>query len=329
MCIWSNQQTNTFSWSRAQGILGDQVNGPVDKDHSLGIPNGWYIFANADGKQKNDIAAIETATTLSKTSCMEFYYYFSSSVKFTFSVFVKQTNFDLWRRTSSQGNLWRLGRVTVSSVANNFNVVMKLSNIENGSIQDIFAIDDIYFTDGPCIDSSEVNQICTFSNSDLCGYQIDKVMDFQWKYYSQSSSANSPLPINDHSTDGVGSGFVFVDTTGFENKIKSATMRSIFYDPLSTTNISESSRCLEFYYYIQGNNQIELRVQTILGNNTVLPNFLWSRTYDHIGYWWKAEANVKYLTKYGFIFAAIIGKDTLTGVAAIDDIVLRNGECSR
>jgi hypothetical protein len=35
------------------------------------------------------------------------------------------------------------------------------------------------------------------------------------------------------------------------------------------------------------------------------------------------------LVRYGFIFAAIIGKDKPTGIAAIDDIVLRNGECSR
>ena len=75
-CKWVMSAGSTFNWTRSQGSAGSDIQGLIDYDHTLGISNGWYISANVANKQMNDIARIETSTTIFSTQCMEFYYYF-------------------------------------------------------------------------------------------------------------------------------------------------------------------------------------------------------------------------------------------------------------
>jgi hypothetical protein len=106
LCIWTNQAQNQFSWSRVQGTLGSQINGPIAFDHTLSSPEGWYIYASGEGRKKTDVAALETTVAISQTSCMEFYYYFTASTPFLFTVTTKQSaGSNFWSRSTSQGML--------------------------------------------------------------------------------------------------------------------------------------------------------------------------------------------------------------------------------
>jgi hypothetical protein len=340
-CIWSPSPESTFNWTRAQGLGGSQIAGPIDYDHTLGISDGWYIFTSIANKRQTDISRIEGS--LSSTRCMEFYYYFSTNGKYKFSIYVKvgnQLGLPIWSRSSSQGNFWRLGRVTVNS-ASTYKIVMEVSNVVNGGLEDKIAIDDVYFTLGACQDSSDVNKLCTFS-SDTCGYTIDTKSNFQWSLFlpetrlldfnseneNEFLSKVNPIPIYDHTTDGVGSGYIYVDTRGFRPN-ETATLTSKLYAPFSTDNPTEASRCVEFYFYIQGTNVVRLNLKTNAPPSTT-KNTIWSRDYDHSSYWWKGEANIKLITNYTTIFEAVILNNTaMNGLAALDDIIIRNGQCSR
>ena len=266
---------------------------------------------------------------------MEFYYYFSTNSKYLFNVYVKlgnQIGFPIWTRSESQGEFWRLGRVTVNS-GSNYQVMLELTQIINGARTDKFGIDDIYFTPGACIDSSDVNNLCTFSGS-TCGYQINNTVNFKWQLFVptlrgletdlETTSRLNPLPINDHTTNGVGSGYMYAESKNFKlNDV--ATLTSQIYPPFSI-NISDSSRCLEFYFYLQGTDAIKLNVRT---STTLNKNTIWSRDYDHSSYWWKGEATIKLLTNYSILFEAIALNNPINGLIGLDDVILRNGQCSR
>lgn len=307
------------------------MDGPISLDHSLGIPNGWYLFASAYDRDFFDKARIETSL-IPERKCMEFYYYFSANSKFKFNIYTKinnQISESIWSRSSSQGDIWRLGRVTIN-IPSTYKIIMELTNIINGGLDDKFGIDDVYISNGICQESSDVNSLCSFT-SDTCGYTIDTKTQFQWKLFLPavqfSEPKATPLPINDHTTDGVGSGYLYAETIGFK-KDDAAVLTSQIYTPLTTTTPSDAARCLEFYFYIQGTNAVKLNVRAF--QTTSFTKFVvWTRDYDHSKFWWKGEANLKFISNYTILFEAVVGNNSNNGLAGLDDIILRNGECSR
>jgi hypothetical protein len=274
---------------------------------------------------------------------MEFYYYFFTNTKYKFNVYVKvgqQIGAPLWTRTTSQGDFWRLGRLTVTS-GSLYTVLFELASIMNGGSDDRFAIDDVFFTLGACQDSSDVNKVCTFSDSTLCGYTADTSKNFQWKLYIPDALKSNtegeidkseeqragPLPIDDHTTNGGGSGYVYVQTNGFQVN-NTAKLVSKVYTPFSTVDPLQGARCLEFYFYIQGKDAVQLNVKSVTSPSST-ENLLWTRSSDHSKYWWKGEANIRLIGNYSVVFEAIVGSSPTNGLAALDDIILRNGQCSR
>ena len=326
LCIWTPSRESNYNWTRTQGIQGDQISGPIEADHTLSTANGWYVFANAAGKRKTDLARIETNILFNRAQCMEFYYYFASSVAYKFNLYVKvndQLGYPIWSRSNSNGDLWRLGRVTVKS-GSSYKVLVELTSVEFASNSDIFALDDVFFTDGDCKDGSDLDQLCTFS-SDSCGYSLNASSNFKWELYLPQQNAG-PLPINDHTSDGVGSGYVYARSNGFKLN-NSATLTSKVYPALSSLFQNESARCLEFYFFLQDTNAISLNVKAQTSSVSTT-NIIWSRNYDHSNYWWKGEVNVKKLVDYSIVFEAVVGTNPSNGLVALDDIILRNRTCS-
>ena len=335
-CYWKMESTSTFNYSRVQGTLGSKAPGPLSGDHTYGTPDGWYMTLNMAGKQETDKARLVSSFFYS-TKCMEFYYYLDMRAMFTFSVYSVNSNkpgTPIWQKTKVQGNgnSWRLGRVTVNSTGfSSFQVMFEMTNITNGLGDDLFGLDDIFFTTGVCSDGSKVDQICSFSNGNTCNYNITSSSNaFKWTIYSPdlpSNTQQNPLSINDHTTDSIGSGFLFASSaSGKEND--SAQFTSPIYAPFGVDNPYDSTRCFEFYYFMTTDNAIRLNlVGTTIQTYSKTPNVLWSRSVEHSGYWWKASQNVRYITNYTLGFEAIVGKGA-AGVAAIDDVKLRNGNCS-
>lgn len=156
MCTWTQQ--GSFNWTRAQGTQGSVLDGPVEFDHTLGTADGWYLFANLRNRTYEDSAIVETPT-LTGQKCMQFYYYIEAPVSTEFSLNVNYMNKIVWTRSSYySGDFWRAGRLTVGSKSN-YKVSFEVKEILLPNGEEKVAIDDIYFTDGPCMDSSDIDQV--------------------------------------------------------------------------------------------------------------------------------------------------------------------------
>jgi hypothetical protein len=338
-CIWKQSTENNFNWTRAQGKQGSQIIGLLDSDHTLGTSNGWYLTTNLANRRSSDKARIESSQ-ITSYKCMEFRYYFFTNSKFNFNIYVKinnQLGLPIWSRSNSQADFWKRARVTITA-GNYYQLVFEITNVINGVSTDKIALDDIFFSTGSCPDSSDINQVCSFSNGNTCGYNISTASSFQWKLFDPQSrfreinsdnneikqAKTGPILINDHTTSGSGSGYVYVESTNQNPKDKASITSQLYYP--GSTNINEATKCLEFYYYLQGTNSIALNAKTVTSNSKVNP--LWSRDYDHGSFWWKSESNIKLISNFSIVFEAITGTNPSGGLAALDDIGLRNGPCS-
>ena len=330
-CIWTHIKESTFNWTRVQGTVGTLIGGPISEDHTYGTPDGWYISVDTANRQSTDFARIQS-NSLTGTRCMEFYYYFfAPGTKYEFHIYSKvfeQYGESIWSRHESNADYWRQARVTVGS-ASNYQVVFEMTGIQFGSVNDKFGLDDIYFTDGACQDSIDINGICTFTNGDTCGFFINSTIpNFEWTVYNpQSGSQQAPIPIFDHTSEGVGSGYLYAKSTGSNRLNDTTSLFSKMYTPFDSLTPNASARCLEFYFYIENTDAVTLNVLTF--TSPTAKNFVWSRNYAHKGYWWKAEASFKLLLNYTYQIQAVVGTKPENGLIAIDDIGLRNGDCSR
>lgn len=207
-------------------------------------------------------------------------------------------------------------------------------SLEKGTARDIIALDDLSFTKGFCYDSSEINELCTFSDSTMCKYQFSDG-DFKWRLFLPTRSQNEldidqakdnsgPLPIYDHTSEGTGSGYVYVASKDVVNG-STASMIS----PTYTVNesVSLDKKCLEFYYYLQGSHAMALNVQ-VLPSNSFSKYLIWSRSNDHSQFWWKGEIEVKLTKEFKIYYEATVLNNTLYGLAGLDDIILRDGACA-
>lgn len=208
-------------------------------------------------------------------------------------------------------------------------------NLQNGSPDDVVAIDDIFFSVGSCSDSLQVNKLCTFSDESLCGFELDVTSSFTWKTYlppvtlkleDELKQVMGPLPILDHTSEGIGSGYAYADASGIRYGY-TTTLKSPLYKPFAPS-VNYSGQCLEFYFYLQGSDAVALNVKA-RQNGSFNEPLLWTRSNDHSGAWWKGEVNIKFFNDFKIYFEALALNDTLKGIVALDDIMLKNGDCSR
>lgn len=238
----------------------------------------------------------------------------------------------LWTREDASEHFWHFGRVSLSAFSA-FQIIIDLTTLELNEDESIFGLDDIRFGNDFCRDSSDVNQVCTFSDLLMCDYVI-KSSNFahEWKLHipnlfpKNDNKETSPLPIPDHTSGAQGSGYVYFSGTGADVGDSTILTRSKAYEPLEG---SDPTRCLEFYYFLSGQDAIELNVFTNI--TSIIPRSLvWTRNNDHGSTsWWKGNVNIKLLTDYHILFEAVAGVNANQGLAALDDISLRNGPCSR
>ena len=189
--VWTNN--GSIEWTRVQGITGSQVSGPLAADHSTASPNGWYLYADTKRAGQNDMASIYT-TFIASAKCMKFYYYVTADNDFTFSAYSRGANgkqYKVWSITSSHVGSWSVAQVFVLlPEPTATRVVFELTNVTMAGPDDIFALDDIYFTEGYCVDNSDLENLCTFSNNDLCGYNVTEnpITGFSWRQFTNGEA---------------------------------------------------------------------------------------------------------------------------------------------
>ena len=111
---------------------------------------------------------------------------------------------------------------------------------------------------------------------------------------------------------------MFAETSGFKPN-ETAFMTSKVYDILTATlDPNEEFKCLEFYYFLNGEGSARLNVKASTSTSAKFP--LWSRDYDHGLFWWKGSTNIKLISNYSIVFEAIVGQGSNNGLIALDDV---------
>uniref|UniRef100_A0A671VVP0 MAM and LDL receptor class A domain containing 1 n=1 Tax=Sparus aurata TaxID=8175 RepID=A0A671VVP0_SPAAU len=153
--------THTFRWSPDQGESihdGEQYHRPVN-DHTLGSPEGWYMYADSSNGGYGQTTDLQTPVISSTgPQCtLVFWYYMSGFTVGSLQVLLKHGNVsrEVWSQSGNQGNKWRRGEVFLG-LSNNFQVVFRAKR--GISYMGDLVIDDVSFlhcspplpSDQPC-----------------------------------------------------------------------------------------------------------------------------------------------------------------------------------
>jgi hypothetical protein len=314
---------NDFDWRRVQGKRGEVLAGPIDVDHTTGESYGWYIQAPVEDQLLGTRASFQSSIITDGVKCLTFYYYLQTNTPFILNVYsLNVFGGSYWKRTTSQGDFWKLGRTTISGLGS-YSVVFELQNNGIGSKNDIIAIDDIQFESGNCKDGSGFDEVCTFTGNNLCGYTFESSL-FRWQIYqpSREGTIQKSLLLFDHTTGGFGSGYLYANSTG-QTDNRTASIKSPLYPG---ANMIVGEKCLEFYFFLIGDNTT-LNVRSFIPS-TNNSNIMWSRNFDHSLYWWKGEVNIKINSDFNILFDAVSGQAN-SGLVGLDDISMKKESCSR
>ncbi|XP_014036210.2 MAM and LDL-receptor class A domain-containing protein 1 isoform X1 [Salmo salar] len=117
VCPAPSALLHSFRWLPDQGNtvhLGEQYHRPVI-DHTLGSPEGWYMYADSSNGGYGHITDLQTPVISSTgPQCtLGFWYHMSGFTVGTLQVLLKYGNVthEVWSQTGNQGNKWRRGEV--------------------------------------------------------------------------------------------------------------------------------------------------------------------------------------------------------------------------
>ncbi|CAH3118157.1 unnamed protein product [Pocillopora meandrina] len=319
-CLWTQDSTDSFNWTRHRGRTSSTDTGPTT-DHTLKTGNGTYAYAEASyPRQLNDTARLISPTLQSNTrpgTCISFWYHMYGADINSLNVYTKvggSLGTAIWQKKGNQANAWKYGQVFVRQPLN-YQVVFEAVRGKN-YLGDI-SLDDIAVKDGFCPPLKE----CAFEETGLCGWSDEKSVDnFDWTRQSGSTSSSGTGPTFDH-TLGTAKGFyMFIETSSPRKTGDKAQLLSPRY---GATN----GKCLQFWYHMYGRSigTLNVRIRRLVQGKPTY--FLqWSRSGDHGNRWRVAQVTVSSVSDYQIVFEGVAGS-SYQGDIAIDDVVLLDNAC--
>ena len=147
-CAWIDDSDGDLVWERGQAGSASVTGPPVD--HTLGNPNGWYIFVAANKGDIFDFADLVVDKDLgpSNPSCeIEFYYHMSGQTNdlilylaINYDVIPSYTK--LAEYIGDAGNKWNKGLVVLGRISKSFRLLFAAERFWTESYNDV-AVDDI------------------------------------------------------------------------------------------------------------------------------------------------------------------------------------------
>uniref|UniRef100_W5MXZ4 MAM and LDL receptor class A domain containing 1 n=1 Tax=Lepisosteus oculatus TaxID=7918 RepID=W5MXZ4_LEPOC len=359
-CGWyQNLKTNSkfkqaFLWLTGQGltIYPGEANHRPKTDHTLGTPEGWYMYADSSNGQFGHIADLVTPV-ISQTGpqcTLVFWYYMKGVTVGTLQVLSKFGNVThvLWSQTGNQGDLWRKGEVFLG-IRLNFEIILRakrgVSYIGDVSVDDVSFENcaPLLIPDRPC-DSNEYacankycipeDNLCDFNND--CGDSTDENpyicktfhgrCDFEFDLCSwrQWQGDDFDWLLKTGSTPNVGTGpsidHTLRDPSGHYIHIDS----SFPHAPGDVARISgptfsrKSKDCkLIFYLHMSGDGTGSLNVYQITVSEKYL--LLLNLTGDQGRYWQRKEIPLSSAEDFVVMFEGRVGEGLKADIS-LDDI---------
>ncbi|XP_071341063.1 MAM and LDL-receptor class A domain-containing protein 1 isoform X4 [Trachinotus anak] len=358
-CVNSSLVPNhAFHWSPDQGESihdGEQYHRPIN-DHTLGGPEGWYMYAdssNGNYGQTTDLLTPVISSTGPQCTLV-FWYHMSGFTVGSLQVLLKYRNIThvVWSQTGNQGNKWRRGEVFLG-LSNNFQVVFRAKR--GISYMGDVVIDDVSFldcspplpSDQPCTPEQYAcanghcipqDNLCDFinhcgDNSDedpyICkGFSGHCSFEFDLCSWRQCREDDLDWLIKAGSTPTVGTGpssdHTLRDLSGHYLYLESSFPHS-FGDIARITGpvlSRRSSQCkMRFYLHMSGDGIGTLSVfRKSEGNLHLLLNL----TGDQGNYWQMREIPLSYARDFQVTFEGKVGRSP-KGDICLDDITFSPG----
>ncbi|XP_053383677.1 MAM and LDL-receptor class A domain-containing protein 2-like [Mercenaria mercenaria] len=149
LCNWTQDQTDTFDWTRQKGSAPSAYTGPVG-DHSGA---GYYVYIEASyprvAGNKARLISPEISPNQQGQNCFTFWYNMYGSNMGRLNVYVQSgpSTSLLWHKKGNQGILWKEGIISIEA-AKPFMII--LEGIRGNGYAGDIAVDDIKLTEGSC-----------------------------------------------------------------------------------------------------------------------------------------------------------------------------------
>ncbi|XP_041467523.1 MAM and LDL-receptor class A domain-containing protein 1-like [Lytechinus variegatus] len=311
MCGWMQETVlDDFDWSRGTGFDYPQP-GMNLPDHSLGTPNGYFIYANHSEMVSEEDRAILYSKEIPATSegdCMTFWYHHKGLSTLRVWERVGNTLIGPYWETQPGGlfNDWMMDRVTLKATSS-FKVAFEAVigptlDGEDGEI----AIDDVNLEIGPCV----ARGFCDFEDDTCLWDNVYGGDDLNWYRNQGGTDTSNTGPDVDHTT-GRYQGWYMLFPVGFEAEGRKAWFVS---EPQPPTQ----GGCFQFWYHMYGEHIGELNVyaEDLISE---IRGLEWNMTGNQGNQWIKGQINLNQVTGFSIIFEGVVGTGS-TGDIAIDDV---------
>jgi len=330
LCSWTQVTgTDQMDWKRQTGATASADTGPTT-DHTLGQTGGghYVYFETSTGATGSKAQLASPAITVARgqAACLTLWYHMYGEHVSTLTVYAGTT--PLWIRSGDQGNVWRQARITISGPVSNKVII---EAVRGRGIRGDIAIDDVVYTPGSCsagvtltpvtvspgVTAVPVAAGCDF-DANLCGYTQDRTDNTDWTRAHGPTASTTTGPSTDHTT-GTPTGFYMLFDAARTGQNGKARLLSPSF-PGSTT------RCLQFWYNMYGNNMGTFNVYAKSGNSLGAP--IWTLTNDQGQGWQLAEVTVPAGQSFNAVFEGVRGNG-VNGDIGLDDVLLKDGACPK
>ncbi|XP_066300037.1 MAM and LDL-receptor class A domain-containing protein 1-like [Branchiostoma lanceolatum] len=311
MC-WQQSITDDFNWDR--GILQSGPSG----DHTTGTAAGNYAYPNAAPNQNmgdNAMLFSQSFTISGPADCLQFWYHMADYRLGQLNVYLQQgpiIGTAVWSMSRTQGDVWRIARVTLNNPGQSVQVVMEV--IYGDGIPGTIAIDDVTIRSGACPRQG----YCTFEQ-DTCGWQNTATGDdLDWLWNSGGTPSLFSGPDVDHTTNSDLGHYMFVDASGGGGN--RAWLVSEHFQ-------STASSCLSFWYHMTGLGSGTISVYK-RSDGTLTK--LWDRSGDQGNVWNQAQVDLSSITEFQLLIEAELGSFLffVSTDIAVDDMDFQAGPCA-
>ncbi|XP_030635015.1 MAM and LDL-receptor class A domain-containing protein 1 [Chanos chanos] len=349
---------HAFRWLTGQGESihhGEEYHRPVN-DHTLGTPQGWYMYADSSNGGYGQTTDLQTPliTATGPQCTLGFWFYMCGFTVGTLQVFITSENVthEVWSQTRSPGNQWRWAEVYIG-IRHNFQVILRAKR--GVSYMGDVVVDDVVFRgcapmlppDRPCsreefacANGNCISQdnLCDFI--DHCGDGSDEDhyickgfrgrcnFEFDLCSWRQSHEDDVDWMIKAENTPTLGTGpavdHTLRDPTGHYLYLE-GSFPHVHGDTARVAGpllSHRSKNCkMVFYLHMMGEGIGTLNVYLLTHSSNVL---LLSLSAEQGNYWTRQEVLLSSTEHFWVVFEGKVGK-TGRGDICIDDITFSPG----
>ncbi|XP_076802493.1 MAM and LDL-receptor class A domain-containing protein 1-like [Clavelina lepadiformis] len=344
LCDWKNVPDGVddldFLW--ANGASPSQFQGPP-VDHTTNSAVGHFLFIELNILTQQPLAGWLSSQLYPPTgsACFRWWYYMDGAAVGSLSIYIQDVDSDIseiktntnpiWTHNGAQGEFWIQGEVNIVS-DKEWRIVIEATKSSALDVGDI-AVDDFELvlhqtcagsnvtTPEPVITTTPTQAPsiwdCDFEDNDFCTWTSSTGVQGSWTVQTGPTPTENTGPPSDHTLGSFAGHYAYTEADGLSQYAKSRLVST-------EITIPTAGRCLQFYFYMNGENTGSLAV--ILRTPDGTESLAWSKSGSRNDRWHQGQYFISTPGTFTVIFEGSRG-DGIYGDTAIDDISLKVGEC--